>query len=76
MIFPDDEILDSPHNFRPANIGIVDDNIDEADEQRLIAYLQVVDAINPDLIDTTRRNISILTIIDNDSKLPFTTFIS
>lgn len=55
-------------NTVPANIPIVDDKIDEANEQNFIAYMEVVDAVNFDLIRSDARNISTCTIVDDDCK--------
>ena len=68
VIFSANENQDNPRRIQPANIMIVDDAVDEAQEQKFIAFLQVKDAIKPSLIDNTLRNISICTIIDNESK--------
>lgn len=50
-----------------AFIRIVDDRINEP-LQIFVAYLEVIDAINPALVDTAIRNVSICFIFDNDGK--------
>ena len=50
-----------------ALIPIVDDDKDEADFQFFIAFLEVVDAVNMDLIDIG-RHFSRGIIVDNDGK--------
>ena len=50
-----------------ALIPIVDDDKDEADIQFFIAFLEVVDAVNMDLIDIG-RTFSRGIIVDNDGK--------
>ena len=50
-----------------ALIPIVDDVIDEADNQFFIVFLEVVDAVNMDLVDIG-RTLSRGTIVDNDGK--------
>ena len=50
-----------------ALIPIVDDDKDEADIQFFIAFLEVVDAVNIDLIDIG-RTFSRGIIVDNDGK--------
>ena len=48
-------------------IPIVDDEIDEAQEQVFIIVLEVLEAVNFDLITIT-RNTSVGRIIDNDGE--------
>ena len=48
-------------------IPIMDDDKDEADIQFFIAFLEVVDAVNMDLIDIG-RTFSRGIIVDNDGK--------
>ena len=50
-----------------ALIPIVDDDKDEADIQFFIVFLEVVDAVNMDLIDIG-RTFSRGIIVDNDGK--------
>ena len=50
-----------------ATIPIVDDEIDEAQEQVFIILLEVLDAVNLDLIKIT-RGVSTGRIIDNDGE--------
>ena len=50
-----------------ALIPIVDDDKDEADIQFFIVFLEVVDAVNMDLIDIG-RTFSKGIIVDNDGK--------
>ena len=65
MIFPADEIV----NIADVEevIPIVDDEIDEAQEQVFIILLEVLEAVNFDLITIT-RNTSFGRIIDNDGE--------
>ena len=67
MIFPADEgmafIIDVD-----AFIPIFDDEVDEAEKQFFIAYLELVDSINPDLI-MLPRVICRCIILDNDREL-------
>ena len=56
-------ILD-PITEMTASIIIVDDSIDEADEEVFIVFMEVVAAINYDMIDTTTQNTSICIIQD------------
>ena len=44
---------------------VVDDHIDEYDELFAV-LLEVVDAVNPDRVDFSERNISVLRIHDDD----------
>ena len=60
----------------PEAISIVDDEIDEAQEQFFIIVLEVLEAVNFDLLRIT-RNISVGTIVDNEGEsLPGITYIS
>ena len=65
VIFPADEIVNIPdvEEFIP----IVDDEIDEAQEQVFIILLEVLEAVNFDLIRIT-RDTSFGRIIDNDGE--------
>ena len=65
VIFPADEIVNiaDVEEFIP----IVDDEIDEAQEQVFIILLEVLEAVNFDLIRIT-RNTSFGRIIDNDGE--------
>ena len=65
MLFPADEIMNiaDVEEFIP----IVDDEIDEAQEQVFIILLEVLEAVNFDLITIT-RNTSFGFIIDNDGE--------
>ena len=65
MIFPADEIVNiaDVEEFLP----IVDDEIDEAQEQVFIILLEVLDAVNFDLLRITRST-SFGRIIDNDGE--------
>ena len=56
-------------------IPIVDDDIDEADEQLFIIFLEVVNATNLDNLNILEnRNISVGRIIDDESKYVDLTF--
>ena len=63
MIFPADEIMNiaDVEEFIP----IVDDEIDEAQEQVFIILLEVLEAVNFDLLRITRST-SFGRVIDND----------
>ena len=65
VIFPADEIVNiaDVEEFIP----IVDDEIDEAQEQVFIILLEVLEAVNFDLITIT-RNTSFDRILDNDGE--------
>ena len=49
------------------SVPIVDDDIDEEDEFFAI-LLELVSAVNPDRVDLSERNISLLRIYDNDGE--------
>ena len=51
----------------PAFISIVDDEINEADHQYFIVFLEIIGAVNFDLIEIG-RNVSTCIIIDNDGE--------
>lgn len=53
-------IMDAP-------VAIVDDEINEA-QQFFVVLMEVVDAVNPKLLNNTDRNISMCTILDNDGE--------
>ena len=65
MIFPADENLIMNIADVEEFIPIVDDEIDEAQEQVFIILLEVLDAVNFDLITITRST-SLGRIVDND----------
>ena len=67
VTFPSDERRASPIADVPSPIMIVDDLVDEAEEQFFIAYLQIIEAVEPNLITLTRAN-STCIIVDNDGK--------
>ena len=67
MVFPVDEGR-APIADVDAFISIVDDPVDEAEDQFFIAYLELVDSINPDLI-MLPRVVSRCIIVDNDREL-------
>ena len=50
-----------------ANISIRDDKVNEAINQTFIVYLEVEDAVNPDLITLSHR-VSTCTIVDDDGE--------
>ena len=50
-----------------ANISVHDDEVNEAINQTFIVYLEVEDAVNPDLITLARR-VSTCTIVDDDGE--------
>ena len=49
------------------SVPVVDDNIDEADELFAV-LLELVDAENPDRVDLSERNITLLRINDDDGE--------
>ena len=53
-------------------IPIVDDDIDEADEQVFIIFLEIMNATNLNILEN--RNISVSRIRDNESKYVDLTF--
>ena len=55
--------LADAHGF----IIVTDDSKDEADHQFFIAYLEILDAMNPDKIHITREWATII-IVDDDGK--------
>ena len=59
--------VSSLHTSVHVLIHIVDDDIDEAYRQFFIATLEIVDAVNMDLIDVG-RTFSRAIIVDNDGK--------
>ena len=49
------------------SVMVVDDDIDE-DDELFAVLLEVVDAVNPDRVNLTERNISLFQITDDDGK--------
>ena len=73
--FPIDEGRSNPVISVEVAIPIVDDNIDEADEQVFIIFLEVINATNFDNLNIPEdRKVSIGRIIDNESKYVDLTF--
>jgi hypothetical protein len=66
VVYPADEGI-APVQTVPAFIDVTDDDVNEAREQTFIAFLEIVDAANLDLITITRTN-STCVIVDNDSE--------
>ena len=66
--FQADELEPNAINQIPAQILIVDDEINEAREQLFLVTLSVFSAADPDRVDNNGRNISLCRIIDNDRK--------
>ena len=66
VTFPADEVINIADVLE--TIPIVDDEIDEAQEQVFIIVLEVLDAVNFDLVTITRNMISFGRIIDNDGE--------
>lgn len=52
----------------PASIPVVDDDINEATEQFFVVHMEVLEAPNPEQITGDQQDVSICTILDNDSK--------
>ena len=62
--FPADErsfVIDVP-------ISVVDDNINENEEQLFVVLMEVANATNFLLLDSTNGNLSLCRIVDNDGK--------
>lgn len=68
VLFPADENMSTPISEVLAPISVVDDDIDEAEEQVFIAFLEVVDAVTLGSLSTGPRNVAECIIVDNDSK--------
>jgi hypothetical protein len=66
VIYPADEGI-APVQTVPAFINVTDDDVNEAREQTFIAFLEIVEAANLDLITITRTN-STCVIVDNDGE--------
>ena len=49
------------------SVRVVDDDIDE-DNELFAVLLEVVDAVNPNRVDLSERNISVLRIADDDGE--------
>ena len=67
LTFGADELAPVSISEIRALVPIVDDVIDEADNQFFIVFLEVVDAVNMDLVDIG-RTFSRVIIVDNDGK--------
>ena len=67
-MFPADEDESTPINSISVPIPITDDELDEASEQVFIAYLEVINTTNRDLLISDVLNVSTCTIVDNDRK--------
>ena len=67
IIFPADGNLSRSIIELPANIPIVDDEINEADVQQFIVGLQVFSALDTSKVKI-EQNASICNIMDDDSK--------
>ena len=67
IIFPSDENLSRPIFELPADIPIVDDEINEANLQQFIISLRLSSALNTSRVKI-EQNTSICNIIDNDCK--------
>ena len=65
IVFPADENLSEPIFELPANIPIVDDEIDEAKVQQFVVFLQVDSALQTSRVKI-KQNKSICNIIDDD----------
>ena len=68
MVFPADERDPLPTLIMRADIPIVNDDIDEADEQQFIVFLEIINATDLSRVDNSLRNITICKIIDDDCK--------
>ena len=67
VVFPADELTNRVPSIN-IPVGIVDDDINERNEQFFLISTAVIEAINPQLINNTGRNISIGRILDDDRK--------
>ena len=67
IVFPADENLSRSIFELPADILVVDDEINEAGAQQFIVSLRVFSALNISLVQI-EKNTSICNIIDDDSK--------
>ena len=65
IIFPADENLSEPIFELPADIPIVNDEIDEAKVQQFVVFLQVDSALQTSGVEI-KQNKSICNIIDDD----------
>ncbi len=68
VVFPADAL---PLPVRPSinvEIPIFDDDINERFEQLFLITSEVVDAVNPSIIDNLERNVTIGIIVDNDGR--------
>ena len=68
ITFPANENMLRPITEVQADVTIVDDEINEADEQQFIVFLEVVSGIDTSHIRIV-QNMSICHIIDDDRKL-------
>ena len=67
VVFPADELTNRVPGIN-VPIGIVDDDINERFEQNFLITTAVIEAVNPQLINNTGRDISIGRILDDDRK--------
>ena len=67
MEFPADEGLQM-EQFVDTFINIFDDEVDEAQEQRFVAYLEILDAVDLNLVEIG-NDTAICIIEDNDGRL-------
>ena len=70
IIFPADENLSEPIIELPANIPIINDEIDEANVQQFVVFLQAFSALAPSRVKID-QNTSICNIIDDDCESIF-----
>jgi hypothetical protein len=66
VVYPADEGVRLVQRV-PAFISVTDDDVNEAREQTFIVLLEVVGAVNSNLVSVTRTN-STCVIIDNDGE--------
>ena len=67
VVFPADEDNNTVADV-DAFISIVDDEINEHMEQVFVALLEVLSAVNIELLNVTERNLTVCRIVDNDRK--------
>ena len=66
ITFPADESTQTQITSLAANIPVVNDDIDEAEEQQFIALLEILNSTGSDSV--VQRNFSICRITDDDRK--------
>ena len=70
VTFPADEDLEMELLFVDTFINIFDDEVDETQEQRFVAYLEILDAVDLSLVEIG-NDTAICIIEDNDGRSPY-----